>query len=185
MSVSKDNVVAALGKIASPDGAPLPATGKLSDIVVADDKVFFSITVDAGAVRDWEAVSERAQDAVRALPGVQSVMVALTAERAGGGTGAHGAPSRPQGAPPRPGGPAGPAPAGIPGVAAISVRSSSDELRSLQIVPLPLTGPGARFAPLPDEARRDPVDTHWFTGNLWLMTTGTWQVRLQLRRRRR
>jgi ATP-binding protein involved in chromosome partitioning len=128
MSVSKDNVVAALGKIASPDGAPLPATGKLSDIVVADDKVFFSITVDAGAVRDWEAVRERAQDAVRALPGVQSVMVALTAERVGGGTVARGAPSRPQGAPPPPGGPSGgppgPAPAGIPGVAGIIAVAS-------------------------------------------------------------
>src|SRR5262252_6509639 len=128
MTVSKDNVVAALGKIASPDGAPLPATGKLSDIVVADGKIFFSITVDAGAVRDWEAVRERAQDAVRALPGVQSVMVALTAERAGGGTVARGAPSRPQGAPPRPGGPSGgppgPAPAGIPGVAGIIAVAS-------------------------------------------------------------
>src|SRR5262249_31225631 len=77
------------------------------------------ITVDAGAVRDWEAVRERAQDAVRALPGVQSVMVALTAERAGGGTAARGAPSRPQGAPPRPGGPAGGAPAGVPRVAGV------------------------------------------------------------------
>src|SRR5262249_36542973 len=138
MSISKDNVVAALGKIASPDGVPLPATGKLSDIVVADGKVFFSITVDAGAVRDWEAVRERAQDAVRALPGVQSVMVALTAERAGGwawggawpadraggGRAAGGAPRPRQGAPPAPGGRAGRAPAGIPGVAAIIAVAS-------------------------------------------------------------
>src|SRR5262249_30180126 len=124
MSVSKDNVVAALGKIASPDGVPLPAAGKLSDIVATDGKVFSSIPVDAGAVRDWEAVRERAQDAVRALPGVQSVMVALTAERAGGGTAARGAPSRPQGAPPRPGGPAGRAPSCLPGGAAIHSLAS-------------------------------------------------------------
>jgi hypothetical protein len=36
MSISKDGVLAALDGIASPDGLPLPSTGKLSDIVVAD-----------------------------------------------------------------------------------------------------------------------------------------------------
>ena len=128
MSTSKDDVLAALGKLASPEGVPLPATGKLSDIVVADGKVFFSITVDAGAVQAWEAIRERAQKAVAALPGVQSVMVALTAERAAGA--ARGAPPRPQtpmgrsrvGGPP--GGPAAPSPAGIPGVEAIIAVAS-------------------------------------------------------------
>ena len=128
MSTSKDDVLAALGKIASPEGVPLPATGKLSDIVVADGKVFFSITVDAGAVEVWEAIRERAQKAVAALPGVQSVMVALTAERTG--SAARGAPPRPQASPaarPRPGalpGPAPPSPAGIPGVATIIAIAS-------------------------------------------------------------
>ena len=128
MSTSKDDVLAALGKIASPEGVPLPATSKLSDIVVADGKVFFSITVDAGAVEAWEAIRERAQKAVAALPGVQSVMVALTAERTGGA--ARGAPPRPQASPaarPRPGAPPGPAPpspAGIPGVATIIAIAS-------------------------------------------------------------
>jgi len=129
MAVSKDDVLAALGKITSPDGGPLPATGKLSDIVVGDGKVFFSITVDAGVVPAWEAIRERAQKAVAALPGVQSVMVALTAERAAGA--ARGAPPRPQ--PPRsgraapgaaPGAPGAPSPAGIPGVAAIIAVAS-------------------------------------------------------------
>ena len=120
MTVVKDDVVAALGKIASPDGVPLPATGKLSDIVVADGKVFFSITVDAGAVQAWEAVRERAQKAVAALSGVQSAMVALTAERAGGA-------ARPQPPRARPGAPAGgpaAAPAGIPEVQAIIAVAS-------------------------------------------------------------
>ncbi|MGB6465296.1 MAG: iron-sulfur cluster assembly protein, partial [Xanthobacteraceae bacterium] len=56
MTDLKDDVLAALGKISSPDGAALPATGKLSDIVASDGKVFLSITVDAGAVQAWEAV---------------------------------------------------------------------------------------------------------------------------------
>ena len=133
MSTSKDDVLAALGKIASPEGVPLPATGKLSDILVADGKVFFSITVDAGAVQAWEAIRERAQKAVAALAGVQSVMVALTAERTGSAGPARGGPPRPQASPaarPRPGAhpgapPGGPAaPSGIPGVQAIIAVAS-------------------------------------------------------------
>src|SRR5262249_60707627 len=104
MSTAKDDVVAALRKVASPDGVPLPATGKLSEIVVADGKVFFSITVDAGAAQAWEAVRDRAQKAVGAVPGVQSVMVALTAERTRGAAPAGGAPPGSPAARPRPGG---------------------------------------------------------------------------------
>jgi hypothetical protein len=33
MTASKDDVLAALGKISAPGGVPLPATGKLSEIV--------------------------------------------------------------------------------------------------------------------------------------------------------
>ena len=44
----------ALAAVLGPDGTPLPATGKLSEIVVADGKVFFSITVDADSVKQWE-----------------------------------------------------------------------------------------------------------------------------------
>jgi ATP-binding protein involved in chromosome partitioning len=129
MSTSKDDILAALGNIASPAGVSLPSTGRLSDIVVADGKVFFSITVDAGAVEAWEAVRERAQKAVAALPGVQSVMVALTAERSGSAGSARGAPPRPQVSPatrPRPGAPPGgpAAPSGIPGVQAIIAVAS-------------------------------------------------------------
>jgi ATP-binding protein involved in chromosome partitioning len=134
MALSKDDVLAALGKISSPDGVPLPATGKLSEIIVADGKVFFSITVDSAAVQQWESVRERAQQAIRALSGVQSVMAALTAERAGGAAPRPQAP-RPQappvgrarpGGPPGtpPGGPAAPGPAGIPGVQAIIAVAS-------------------------------------------------------------
>jgi ATP-binding protein involved in chromosome partitioning len=127
MSTSKDDILVALGHIAGPEGVSLPLTGKLSDIVVADGKVFFSITVDAAAVEAWEAIRERAQKAVAALPGVQSVMVALTAERSGSAGSARGAPARPQVSPatrPRPGAPPGAAPSGIPGVQAIIAIAS-------------------------------------------------------------
>ena len=136
MTDLKDDVLAALEKVSGPDGSPLPATGKLSDIVASDGKVFLSITADAAAVQAWEAVRERAEAAIRAVPGVKSVMVALTAERS---PGAGGAPARPQqrpqsaphpahthGARPGPalGAASAPSPSGIPGVAAIIAVAS-------------------------------------------------------------
>jgi len=118
VDVSKDDVIAALNSVPSPDGTPLPGSGALSDIVVSEGKVFFSITADAAAVKQWEPVRARAEAAVRAVEGVRSAMVALTAERGGA----------PQGAPrPRaaaaPGAPAR-GPAGIPGVDAIIAVAS-------------------------------------------------------------
>ena len=85
MAVNKEQVLAALAKVAAPGGAALPDARVLSDVVVRDGKVFFSITVDAAAVKIWEPVRAKAEAAVRAVPGVQSVLVALTAERSAGG----------------------------------------------------------------------------------------------------
>ena len=124
MASIKDEVLATLAGVASPDGRPLTDTGTLSDIVATDGKVFFSITVDAGAVKQWEPVRERAEAAIRALPGITSVLVALTGERAAG-SGAAAARPREQAAPAAAHGPGRPAgPAGIPGVGAIIAVAS-------------------------------------------------------------
>src|SRR5260370_9870314 len=80
MAVTKEQVLASLNGVASPTGIPLPQTGTLSDVVAGDGKVFFSISVDAAEEKAWESVRKRAEEAVRALPGVQSALVALTAE---------------------------------------------------------------------------------------------------------
>jgi len=96
MPASKEAVLEQLAAVKSPEGRPLPETGTLSDIVVSDGKVFFSISVDAALVKRWEAVRKAAEDAVRSVPGVTSAMVALTAERAaGGGAAAATAPPGP------------------------------------------------------------------------------------------
>jgi ATP-binding protein involved in chromosome partitioning len=96
MALTKTEVLASLERVESPDGQPLPKTGTLSDIIVSDGKVFFSITVDAAVVNAWEPVRKRAEAAVKALPGVVSVMIALTAERAAGAGRAGTPPQRPQ-----------------------------------------------------------------------------------------
>jgi ATP-binding protein involved in chromosome partitioning len=85
MAVTKEQVLSALAKVSAPGGAALTDARVLSDIVVSEGKVFFSLTVDAAAVKAWEPVRKAAEAAVRAVPGVQSAMVALTAERAAGG----------------------------------------------------------------------------------------------------
>src|SRR5712672_4784747 len=101
MAATKQQILDGLAKVASPDGLPLTSADVLSDVVVSDGKVFFSIAVDAADVARWESVRQRAEEAVRALPGVQSALVALTAERKPGS--APAAPSQsaaPQGAAP-------------------------------------------------------------------------------------
>lgn len=84
MAVTKEQVLAALATVKSPGVETLVDARVLSDIVVSDGKVFFSITVNAADVKAWEPVRDAAESAVRAVPGVQSALVALTAERAAG-----------------------------------------------------------------------------------------------------
>ena len=84
MAATKEQILAALAKVPAPGGAALTDARVLSDVVVTDGKVFFSLTVDAAAVKAWEPVRKAAEEAVRAVPGVQSALVALTAERSPG-----------------------------------------------------------------------------------------------------
>ncbi|MET0868869.1 MAG: Mrp/NBP35 family ATP-binding protein [Pseudorhodoplanes sp.] len=131
MAPTKEQILATLSTIPAPDGRKLTESGVVSDIVVsADGKVFFSISVDAAAVKAWEPVRRQAEDAVKSMPGITTAMIALTAERAGGAGGA----TRPAPQPaPRPGqghahgGPQGAAqggPSGVPGVKAIIAVAS-------------------------------------------------------------
>lgn len=98
MAVTADDVRERLKSVRSPEGADLVSSGKLSDIVVSNGKVFLSITVDADAVRLWEPVRKAAEEAVRAIPGITSALIALTAERAGGQAQAPAKRAAPQGA---------------------------------------------------------------------------------------
>ncbi|HMJ30073.1 MAG TPA: iron-sulfur cluster carrier protein ApbC [Xanthobacteraceae bacterium] len=122
MALNKEQVLACLEGVKSPAGIPLPKTGTLSDVVAGAGKVFFSISVDAAEVKAWEAVRQRAEEAVRALPGVQSALVALTAERKAGAPSARA----PQGAAPAGAraAPRGDSVQGVPGVEAIIAVAS-------------------------------------------------------------
>jgi len=101
VSVTQQQVLDTLSKVASPRGVALTNANVLSAITVTDGKVFFSINVDAAEARAWETVRAQAEAAVRAIPGVTVAMIALTRRtqaRRRGVTAA--APERPRGVPP-------------------------------------------------------------------------------------
>jgi ATP-binding protein involved in chromosome partitioning len=81
LSVTQQQVLEGLAKVMSPRGVALTNANVLSEIAVNDGKVFFSINVDATEARAWEGVRAEAEAAVRAIPGVTTAMIALTAER--------------------------------------------------------------------------------------------------------
>jgi hypothetical protein len=66
----------------------------------------------------------------------------------------------------------------VPGVADIEVRVLDGQPRELTVVPLRLTGPGAVFAPIADQATRSIDDPRMFSAGLWMMVAGPWQVRI-------
>jgi hypothetical protein len=68
----------------------------------------------------------------------------------------------------------------IPGVAELEIRSDTPGVREIRAIPLPLSGPGAHFAPVPDKLNHSRQDPQFFTGSLWMMATGSWQVRLSV-----
>src|ERR1700687_2686487 len=84
VSVTQQQVLDALARVASPRGVALTDANVLSAIAVNDGKVFFSINVDAAEARAWESVRAQTEAAVRAIPGVTVAMIALTAERKAG-----------------------------------------------------------------------------------------------------
>jgi len=68
----------------------------------------------------------------------------------------------------------------IPGVAAIEVRSTGAPIHSITIAPLPLTGEASKHPPTPDAMKVSTSDPSFYTGSLWIMASGSWQVRFNI-----
>ncbi len=69
----------------------------------------------------------------------------------------------------------------IPGVAQIQVRVSAPGVDEVSATPLAMTGPASRLAPTADQLIQSKDDRQTFTGAVWLMQTGSWQIRIQAR----
>ncbi len=68
----------------------------------------------------------------------------------------------------------------IPGVATLEVRSSGANVTSIHITPLPLTGEASKHPPTSDPMTRSTTDPAFFTGSLWMMAAGSWEVRFEI-----
>ena len=130
MTVTKDAVLDKLRTVKGPDfEGDVVSLGLVSDIFIADGKVFFSITVPADRAQQLEPLRAAAERAVKDIPGVAGAVVALTAEKKGGGM--EAAPPRPAPKPaaPRPAAPQAPAgpragKRGVPGIESIIAVAS-------------------------------------------------------------
>ena len=78
--LTKERVIEALRAIEAPNGGNLVSAGVLSEIVIAKDKVYFALNVPRREAGKYEQVRKAAEDAAKAIPGVASAMVTLTAD---------------------------------------------------------------------------------------------------------
>ncbi len=138
-SVTREAVIEKLRTIKGPDfEGDIVSLGLVSEIFIANSKVFFSITVPSARAQELEPLRAAAERAVKSMPGVAGAVVALTAEKKGGGM---EAPVKRPTPPPQPTAPsprqapaaprAAPAPAshtqgrrGVPGIDAIIAVAS-------------------------------------------------------------
>jgi hypothetical protein len=68
-------------------------------------------------------------------------------------------------------------PSVIPGVAIVEVRAQSKDVDALRLTPMTLTGEGSKFPPTPEAAVRSQADPQFWTGSVWIMAPGSWQIR--------
>ena len=130
--VDKEAVLDRLRSIRGPDDdRDIVRRGMVSDIVIANARVMFSITVPAERADAFEPMRRAAETAVATMPGVAGAMVVLTAEKKAGAPAARTPPPAqsprpvpPQGAPHRHAPPAQSQKADVPGVGAIIAVAS-------------------------------------------------------------
>jgi len=137
MSVSREAVIEKLKSVKGPDfEGDIVTLGLVSEIFIADGKVFFSITVPADRAQELEPLRAAAERAVKTVPGVTGAVVALTAEKKGGGM-ASAPPPRPA---PRPASP--PPAAARPGAGAPSPTSGRRGIPGIQAIIAVASGKG-------------------------------------------
>ena len=81
-SVSREDVLSVLKRIAAPDGrGNVVSAGLVSDIAIQGGTVMFALTTSPQHVKTMEALRGAVEKAVLGIAGVDKAMVALTAER--------------------------------------------------------------------------------------------------------
>jgi hypothetical protein len=68
----------------------------------------------------------------------------------------------------------------IPGTADVEILSATPGISKITVVPLYIVGPGAKYPPVSDLLAQSKEDPQYFSGKIWLMESGSWQVRVQV-----
>ncbi len=68
----------------------------------------------------------------------------------------------------------------IPGVASVEVLSATPGITKISVVPTFIVGPGAKYPPAGDVLAQAKEDPQYFSGKIWLMESGSWEVRLKV-----
>jgi hypothetical protein len=71
-------------------------------------------------------------------------------------------------------------PAMVPGIAEVQVRVTSGTVGSISVAPIYLNGRDQGLPPAPDSLELSAVDPQWFTGKVWMMESGSWEVRVEV-----
>ncbi len=86
MSATKDQVLAQLKRVKGPDmQGNIVDLGLVSEVLIKDGKVYFSITVAADRAEELEPLRQAAEKVVKDVEGIVGVTAVLTAEAAKGG----------------------------------------------------------------------------------------------------
>ena len=93
-SISQDKVLELLRRVKGPDLSDnIVDLGLVSEVIIKEDRVYFSITVPAENAEELEPLRQAAEQVVGDLDGVGKVTAVLTSESAAAQTNGNGAPA--------------------------------------------------------------------------------------------
>jgi hypothetical protein len=68
----------------------------------------------------------------------------------------------------------------VPGVAQVQARVTSGAVSRISLVPVFVNGKDQGLPPAPDFMQPTLSDPQWFTGKVWLMASGAWEIRAEV-----
>jgi hypothetical protein len=70
-------------------------------------------------------------------------------------------------------------PAMVPGIAQVQVRVTSGIVSSISVAPVYVNGKDQGLPPTADSLQPSGADPQWYTGKVWMMESGSWEVRVE------
>ena len=71
-------------------------------------------------------------------------------------------------------------PAMVPGIAQVEIRVTSGTVSSISVAPVYVNGKDQGLPPTADSLQPSAADPQWFTGKVWMMESGSWEVRVEV-----